>query len=296
MSLPAGVIEKARAEYGFEWVNELSKTSGMPRYAYFNARRLAGETTPIIVIWPGNYIVRSSFTEPGYTEVAVAAEDSVQFFSGIINIPEEARAPESSTAPREQRDLWQQLGYETQAAGEAVEGAVVELPAITCETVADYFLAVANETGELVTNLKLQKLVYYAQAWHMAIYSEPLFKAEFQAWVHGPAIPELYHKYKPWGYRPIESDLRLEDVLESFDEERIEFLEEVTEVYMPYSAYELELMVHHEDPWIEARRGCKSDEACEVAISEGSMKIYYASKIQDQGDKAAGSAEKDPRV
>ena len=52
-------------------------------------------------------------------------------------------------------------------------------------------------------NLKLQKLVYYAQAWHLALRDVPLFEEDFEAWVHGPVIPALYQEYKKFGWRPI---------------------------------------------------------------------------------------------
>jgi uncharacterized phage-associated protein len=64
--------------------------------------------------------------------------------------------------------------------------------------IADYFVWLANDTGSFVSNLQLQKLVYYAQAWHLALYDRPLFEDDFQAWVHGPVIPELFDKYKHW--------------------------------------------------------------------------------------------------
>ena len=70
--------------------------------------------------------------------------------------------------------------------------------------VVDYFLGFANETGEWITNLKLQKLVYYAQAWHLAIYSKPLFNTDFEAWVHGNVIHDLYSECKSWGNHNIE--------------------------------------------------------------------------------------------
>ncbi|MBW4622042.1 MAG: DUF4065 domain-containing protein [Cyanosarcina radialis HA8281-LM2] len=63
----------------------------------------------------------------------------------------------------------------------------------SCFDVASYFIDLANKTGNTVNNLKLQKLVYYSQAWHLAIHGTPLFEEDFQAWIHGPVIPELKH-------------------------------------------------------------------------------------------------------
>ena len=73
----------------------------------------------------------------------------------------------------------------------------------TADAVADYLLALADERGDEVNNLKLNKLLYYAQAWHLGRYGEPLFPEKFQAWSTGPIIPALYWKYKPWSIRHI---------------------------------------------------------------------------------------------
>jgi uncharacterized phage-associated protein len=50
---------------------------------------------------------------------------------------------------------------------------------LSCFDIADYFIRLANETGSFISNLKLQKLVYCAQAWHMALYDDPLFEEDF---------------------------------------------------------------------------------------------------------------------
>ncbi len=63
--------------------------------------------------------------------------------------------------------------------------------------VAEYFLSLADEeAGDFLSNLKLQKLVYYAQGFHLALFNRPLFMAAIHAWQHGPVVPELYHAYK----------------------------------------------------------------------------------------------------
>lgn len=151
---------------------------------------------------------------------------------------------------------------------------------ISHDDVADFFLAFANESGELLTNLKLQKLVFYAQAWHLANYGRPLFDEEFQAWVHGPVLPLLYAKYKENGYRPILRDVKIEDVEKKFTEEVVSYLNDVAQAYMRYNAYELELMTHNEDPWREARGDLEPDARCEVVISKESMARFYGEKVK----------------
>ena len=63
---------------------------------------------------------------------------------------------------------------------------------VTAFDVANYFLSIPEY--EDLTNLKLQKLVYYAQGIHLAIYGKPLFNEAIKAWEHGPVVPELYRK------------------------------------------------------------------------------------------------------
>lgn len=146
------------------------------------------------------------------------------------------------------------------------------------DNVADFFIHLAKETGSYISNLKLQKLVYYAQAWHLAIYDAPLFEEDFEAWVHGPVIPALYREYKKFGWQPI-----LEDVEKPEFSENVEnFLAEVTEVYFACDAYELERMTHQEDPWIKARHGLPMDAPCDAIISKESMREYYKARVEEE--------------
>ncbi len=152
---------------------------------------------------------------------------------------------------------------------------------VTYQDVANFFLAFADDKGETITNLKLQKLVYYAQAWFLANHKKPLFKGDFQAWVRGPVLPELYQTYKERGSTPIPADITMQEIEKQLDPEVIAFLKEVAQAYMPSGAYELELMTHQEDPWIEARGNLAPDAKCNVVISINTMRSYYSGKIKD---------------
>jgi len=166
--------------------------------------------------------------------------------------------------------------------GTVMTAAMVEVISeeINYRDVADYFLALANETGESLTNLKLQKLIYYVQAWYLANYNVPLFRAEFEPWIHGPVIPNLYREMKAFGSNPITLTLELEEVEKRFDDDTLEFLREIADVYMPYGAYAMEKMVHREQPWIQARGNLATDERCKAIISEESMRTFYAQRLK----------------
>lgn len=142
--------------------------------------------------------------------------------------------------------------------------------------IANYFLCKAKKTGTPVTNLKLQKLVYYAQAWHLAMHDEPLMKgAEFQAWIHGPVIRDLWDKYKTYGYKPIDEQVTCPEL----DTRTAQFLEEVIQAYFDKDAYIMELMTHEEAPWVQARKGYAIDERCSNTISEEAMKSFFRSRL-----------------
>jgi len=148
----------------------------------------------------------------------------------------------------------------------------------TIHDLASYFLCRAAETGELLTNLKLQKLVYYAQAWHLAVTGKPLFKEDFQAWVHGPVCPDLYHEYRYCRWQPIVLTSLPEEP--TFAPESEEVLNQVVDLYLGESAYTLQRMTHSEDPWVNARKGLASDSPSNRIISQKSMKEYYENFIE----------------
>lgn len=148
---------------------------------------------------------------------------------------------------------------------------------LSCFEIADYFIWLANETGSFISNLKLQKLVYYAQAWHLAIHNIPLFPEDFQAWVHGPVIPELYQKYKNFGWQPI-----LKNVNPQLSENIKEFLDEVAQEYFACDAYELEQMTHVEAPWNLARGNLPPDAPSNAIIKKEWMKEYYGSRVEEE--------------
>jgi uncharacterized phage-associated protein len=143
---------------------------------------------------------------------------------------------------------------------------------VTANHVADFFVLSAHEAGEPLTNLKLQKLVYYAQAWWAALNGGPLFNERIEAWVHGPVCPEVYHRFKHNQWRPIEDEV---DEPESIDEDVNDHLEDVVENYGGMTGWELERLTHSEGPWLKARGDLAPDANCTREISVDEMKAYY---------------------
>jgi len=153
-------------------------------------------------------------------------------------------------------------------------------------TAGNYFIWFAHQHGDTITNLKLQKLVYYAQAWHLAIHDEPLMSAKFEAWVHGPVQPALYRSVKSmcdqgWIPIPLAIDRKPRVV-----EDKEKHLMEVYKVYGGFSAYDLERMTHQEMPWIKARKGLPPDAPSNNVIAESDMKQYYRQRLEQAQAKA----------
>jgi len=148
----------------------------------------------------------------------------------------------------------------------------------TAEEIADYFIWVANDSGSFISNLKLQKLVYYSQAWHLAIEDSALFEDDFEAWVHGPVIPTLFDEYKKFQWKPIIKEVKQPH----FSPELEDFLEDITVEYFLCTGLELELMVCREDPWMKAREGLPKDEPSHAIISQSSMKEFYKSRAVEE--------------
>lgn len=103
-----------------------------------------------------------------------------------------------------------------------------------------------TEQGDSITNLKLQKLLYYLQGFWLAYYGVPLFDDDIEAWMYGPVVPRVYEAFKERGKRAIEPTDE-EFPLATSDEES--FFREVYDTYSQFSAVALMGMTHGEAPW-----------------------------------------------
>ncbi len=119
---------------------------------------------------------------------------------------------------------------------------------IHVKRVADYFLSLVREDeGDLMTNLKLQKLLYYAQGFHLAMFSKPLFDKKIEAWVYGPVVPYIFKKYENYGSGAIPSKQNSD--FSDIDNETRALLDEVYTVYGQFSASTLKDIVKTEPPY-----------------------------------------------
>ncbi len=142
---------------------------------------------------------------------------------------------------------------------------------LSCHDIADYFLAKQDEdSGDTISNLKLQKLVYYAQGYYLAIFDKPLFNEEIEAWTHGPVVPELYHRFKEHGATSIPAISDLD--ISKFDDEVQGFLDEVYDVFNQFSGWTLRNMTHEELPW-------KQHEATASVIPKNTLLDFFKLRV-----------------
>lgn len=129
-----------------------------------------------------------------------------------------------------------------------------------------------------ITTMKLQKLVYYCQAWSLAWDEQPLFEEDFEAWANGPVCPVLFKEHK--GKFIIDKDfLGQSNVSTDFTPEQTETIDSVIETYGDKEPFWLSELTHKERPWKEARGETEPGEPCANVISKESMQEYYGGLI-----------------
>ena len=132
--------------------------------------------------------------------------------------------------------------------------------------------SVIEGQGELMSNMKLQKMLYYEQGFHLAVFGTPLFEEDIEAWMYGPVVPAVYEVYKDYGYNGIDPG-EVEAVTLSDREQAL--FDEVYKVYGAYSAIGLMNMTHRESPWANTPTGVGS------VISRDKMVEFFRTRIND---------------
>lgn len=149
----------------------------------------------------------------------------------------------------------------------------------TANQIASWFLVKLNtNAGDTISPLKLQKLVYYAQAWHLVVFDKPLFEDVIEAWTHGPTVPSIYERFNHAHRESIPRDNLFGDGHDcpDFSFDTVEFLEDIRFKYGEHSAGYLEAQVCKEAPWRKARSMKKVGKPSKVEITQESMKNYYS--------------------
>lgn len=173
-------------------------------------------------------------------------------------------------------------------------------PPYKAKAIANYFLDLAEREGSPLSAMKLQKLIYFAHGWHLALYKTPLIDERIQAWEFGPVIRTVYDEFKRFGKSPIAE--RAES-MEYIGDGEIEFLKpeipnadvltralllKVWQSYKHLSAYQLSALTHQPGtPWEKtyaANRGVRN-----LTIDDGLITESFQ-KMADDNRNRAGAA------
>jgi uncharacterized phage-associated protein len=142
---------------------------------------------------------------------------------------------------------------------------------LTAMDVAKFFIwkSAQSEGGAAVSNLKLQKLIYYAKGFYQALNDSALFPETLEAWLHGPVVPSVYHAFKAYGSGPIEV---VDFDSSKFNHDELLFLTEIWDLYGQFSAWRLREMSHSDKPWLD-------HEADASAILDSELGAYFKTKL-----------------
>lgn len=138
-------------------------------------------------------------------------------------------------------------------------------------SVHDVAAYILEQRGQM-SAMKLQKLVYYSQAWSLVWDDEPLFLEEIQAWANGPVVYELYDRHRgAFSVRDWPSgDSR------KLEQRQRETIDAVLLAYAKFEPHELSELTHLEEPWKIARGRLLPGERGESVITHASMRDYYS--------------------
>lgn len=157
--------------------------------------------------------------------------------------------------------------------------------------IAKYIIAKSDNVGDLITNKKLQKILYYIKAWGLVYFKNGIIEEPFEAWVHGPVCRSVYNEYKSFGYNPLHidyqgksssefiRDFRNRYSINEISKDKIDLIDMVFNKYSSHSSLELELLSHSEQPWIEARENLSPIDKGDKIIDEETMFKYFSGKI-----------------
>jgi uncharacterized phage-associated protein len=144
-------------------------------------------------------------------------------------------------------------------------------------SVLDVAAFILQERGSM-TAWKLQKLVYYCQAWSLVWDEQPLFPEKIEAWANGPVVRELFQLHRG---QFIVSSLPHGE-LEKLGETQKETIRAILDYYGDKPSQWLSDLTHMEEPWRKARVGLLDEERGDREITHDSMAEYYSSLLPDE--------------
>ena len=150
---------------------------------------------------------------------------------------------------------------------------------VTMARVLDVAQYILEQQGGSMTTMKLQKLVYYSQAWNLVWDGVPLYSSPIQAWANGPVVPELYNRHR--GRFTVSATEPLGDSSALAQSEK-ETIDAVLSASSHLSGQQLSDITHGERPWIEARAGIPEGAASQAVVNPEVMQDYFGGKHGEQ--------------
>ena len=139
-----------------------------------------------------------------------------------------------------------------------------------------------------MSHLKLQKLLFYCDAYHLAYFDRELVSDKFEAWVHGPVCRKVYDSFKDKSvlYADIsycynEGDIDVDAEFERLTSDQKSLLNDILSTLSTWTGLELERATHSEAPWRNARIGYGEADKCEVEISKSETELFYKNELQN---------------
>lgn len=146
------------------------------------------------------------------------------------------------------------------------------------QNIAEYVIWYSEKQDLGISNLKLQKILYFIQAYFLICSGKPCFCEKVEAWDFGPVIPDVYRIYKQYGGTDIPRIPEKEPCLAQSDKERIN---KVVDKFADYSAADLTEITQKQLPWMEVYAPKKNNE-----ISTVSMKQYFVDNTLEEKNDA----------
>lgn len=141
----------------------------------------------------------------------------------------------------------------------------------TAERIALYII----QSGKEITNLYLQKILYYVKGIGALFTGEEIIPESCEAWRYGPVFPTVYEKYKEFGKEEITLTLSEEYVKGLLTEEEKEVADYVLGTFGIYSEWFLKKLTHLEKPWVVATNGLREDDACRNTMDDDVIRNFF---------------------
>ena len=146
--------------------------------------------------------------------------------------------------------------------------------------VAKYFIQKSYAEPEKGLDAKkLQKLLYYSQAWSLVVREKEIFPDQIEAWIHGPAIYKVWNTFKTYDFGSVHSDITGATL--NLDDSEKGFLDSIWALYGKFDGEYLEALTHSESPWQEARKGLDGHVRSNNIIPHESMRAFYGKRLEE---------------